>query len=128
MLCGFTSHQHGASDIGGKHAFEAAEIHLGERLEHADTGVIDEDVEVIELAKQLLVAAKNIALLPDIGVDGVSSDRSTCGVEPLLVAAGNGDLRTSIDQRLRYCQANAARPSCHQRRRTFEVHSLLSKN
>ena len=112
MLCGLPRHQHGAGHIGREHLFKAGEVHLDERLDHADTGVVHQNVEVIECLKQFLVGPKDVRLLCHVRVDGVGADRLAGGGQPLFVAARDRDLRAGLGQCLRNGETDAARSPC----------------
>ena len=112
MLCGLPRHQHGAGNIGREYLFKAGEIHLDKRLDHAEAGVIDEDVEMIEFLKQFLIASEDVRLLCHVRVDGMGAYRLAGGGQPLFVAARYRDLRARLGQCLRNRETDAVRSPC----------------
>src|SRR6202023_789391 len=75
MLCGLPCHQHGAGHIGREYLFKADEIDLDERLDHADAGVVYENVKMIEYLKQFLIGPDDVRLLCHVRIDGMGAYR-----------------------------------------------------
>ena len=53
MLGGFARHQHRAGDVGGETALEARAVEIDEVLEHAEAGVVHQDVEIAEFLRAI---------------------------------------------------------------------------
>ena len=115
MLCGLPCHQHGAGDIGGEHVFEAGEIHLDERLDHAEAGVVHQNVEVIEYLEQLPVGPQDVRFLCHVRADGMGANGSAGGGQPLVVAPRNGDFGAGPGQSPGNGETDAARSAGDQR-------------
>jgi hypothetical protein len=127
MPGGLPCHQHGAGDIGGEHLLEAGEIHLDERLEHTEAGVVHQNVEVIEYLKQLPVGPEDVRFPCHVRADGMGTNCSAGGGQPLFVASRNGDFGAGLGQSSGNGEADAARAAGDQRRCAFQIHELYPR-
>ena len=77
---------------------EVGESHLDQRLDDAEPGVVDQNVQMAELLQHLLIGALDVGFLRDIRRIAWAPIALAALGKALLVAPGNGDLRSSFDQ------------------------------
>ena len=66
---GLARHQHRAGDIGREHRVEARAIEIHQVLEHAESGIVHQDVQIAELFVDFAIGPLHIGFLRNIGVN-----------------------------------------------------------
>ena len=104
----FARHQHDARDVGGKDGVEAGAIHIDQFLEHADAGIINQDIQVTQLLLDFLKSPQDIGLIGDIRLYAYHAQRAGSFSQPFRVAPRDGDARARLCQYLGRGPADAA--------------------
>ena len=104
-----------AAQVRPMHPLPILDAQIGDVCEHADGGVVDEDVESAESGGGRVDGARRIARLLEVGADR-DDPAPTCGglrrgLERRLIASGNRNVRTGRRQRTGDGQADPPRPA-----------------
>src|SRR5690349_20273401 len=98
MFCSLSSHQHCPCHVDGKYGFKAGAVHIDERLEHANAGIVNEDVEMAELSQNLAHGSLDIALTRDVRSNRCSADALCRLSEVALIPPGDGNFSAGFGE------------------------------
>ena len=97
---GFPRHQHRPGDIGGEHALEAGQLHVHERREHAEPGIVDQHVQMPEGGQHFANRPGGIGFFRHVGLNGVRADVPRGRLEARPIAPGDRDLGARARERV----------------------------